>query len=225
MPTIQTLRPNVTREEAIRQFSRGLPGWLRRAAFGPLRLLADVYLPFHLFQVDITNGGRAERRLLGVEAITGSLDPYDFERAPDSAKLVLIDTHNSLAPRLDEKRAAQLAIEKTRRILFSRGFFRMRDLKISATYTSETWYMPYWVGFQGANSKASLSVIDAVRRRFEGAKVRRLLQDWLDEDYPVFAAAHRGACSTRPKHSSSADPHGNNEETPQKQNEQGFASG
>jgi hypothetical protein len=182
MPTIQTLRPNVTREEAIQHFAGALPGWLRRAALGPLRLLADIYVPFHLFRIEISNRGRVETRLLGVEAVTGSLDPYDFERGPDSAKLVLIDTRNSLEPRLNEKEGAQLCIDKTRRVLFSRGFFRMRDLKITATSMSETLYVPYWVGFRGANCKARLSVIDAIRRRFEGAKARRLVQDWLQEE-------------------------------------------
>jgi hypothetical protein len=182
MPTIHTLRPNVTREEAIQQLSYGLPGWLRRTTLGPLRLLADVYIPFHLFRIDISNRGRAETRFLGVEAVTGSLDPYQFERIPDSATVVLIDTHNSLEPRLNEKLGARLSIEKTRRLLFDRGFFRMRDLKITATYTSETLYVPYWVGFHGSSSRASLSVIDAIRRRVEGVKVRTLLQDWLQQD-------------------------------------------
>jgi hypothetical protein len=182
MPTIHTLRPNVSREEAILHFSGGLPGWLRRTTLGPLRLLADVYIPFHLFRIDISNRGRAETRFLGVEAVTGSLDPYQFERIPDSAAAVLIDTHNSLEPRLNEKRAAQLSIEKTRRLLFDRGFFRMRDLQITATYTSETLYVPYWVGFHGSSSRARLSVIDAIRRRIEGIKVRTLLQDWLQQD-------------------------------------------
>jgi hypothetical protein len=182
MPTIHTLRPNVTREEAIQHFSYGLPGWLRRTALGPLRLLADVYIPFHLFRIDISNSGRAETQILGVEAVTGSLDPYQFERIPDSATVVLIDTHNSLAPRLNEKQAAQLSIDKTRRVLFSRGFFRMRNLNITATWISEILYIPYWVGFQGSNSRVRLSVIDAIRRRLEGIKVRRLLQDWLQQD-------------------------------------------
>jgi hypothetical protein len=182
MPAIHTLRPNVTRGEAIQHFSCGLHGWLRRATLGPLRLVADVYVPFHLLRIDITNGGRADTRILGMEAVTGSLDPYDFDRGPDSAELVLIDTRNSLEPRLDEKQAAHMSIDKTRRVLFSRGFFRMRDLKITATCLSKTLYVPYWVGFQGANSKTYLSVIDAIRRRFEGGKVRRLLQDWLHEE-------------------------------------------
>jgi hypothetical protein len=182
MLTIQTLRPNVTREEAIQHFSCGLPRWLRRAALGPVRLLADVYIPFHLFRIDITNSGRVETRVLGVEAVTGSLDPYDFGQGLDAATLVCVDTRNSLEPRLNEGQTARLSIDKTRRVLFSRGFFRMRNLKITTTAIPETLYVPYWVGFQGTNSTASLSVIDAIRRKFEGVKVRRLLQDWLRED-------------------------------------------
>jgi hypothetical protein len=210
MPTIHTLKPNVTREQAIRQFSSGLPGWLRHATLGPLRLLAVVYIPFRLFQIDITNHGHTETRLLGVDAITGSLDPYDFERERDSTKLILIGTRNSLAPRLNERCAAQMAVDKTRRILFSRGFFRMRALKIVATYASETWYVPYWVAFHGANSKASVSVIDAVRRRFEGAKVRTLLQDWLNEDWPVLVDIDARAGSARATPSLEAYPHSSN---------------
>jgi hypothetical protein len=182
MPTIQTLQPNVTRNEAIEHFSCGLPRRLRSAALGPIRLLADVYIPFHLFRIDITNGGRADTRVLGVDAVAGSLDPYDFGQGLDDAAFMVIDTRNSLAARLNEGQTARLAIEKTRRVLFSRGFFRMWNLKITATPISETLHVPYWVGFQGTDTKASLSVMDATRRRFEGVKVRRLLQDWLSEN-------------------------------------------
>src|SRR5690242_16713660 len=133
MPTLQVLRTNVTREEAIQQFSGGLSGWLRRATLGPLRLLADVYVPLHLFRIDITNRRRTETRVLGIDAIIGSLDLYEFNGA-DSAKLTLIDSNNFLPPRLNENQAAQLCIEKTRRILFNRGFFRMQHPSIAATY-------------------------------------------------------------------------------------------
>jgi hypothetical protein len=40
-------------------------------------------------------------------------------------------------------------------------------------------YVPYWVGFRGRGSRARLAVIDAVRRKPEGAKVRQLLRTWL----------------------------------------------
>jgi hypothetical protein len=184
MLTIHTLRPNVTREEAIRLFSWGPAAWLRRIGLGPLHLLADVYIPFYLFRINVTSGGRTETRLLALDAITGSLDPYAFERVPDSAELVSIRTRNCLEPALNESHAARLAIDKTRRVLFSRGFFRMRNLKMTATRVSEALYVPYWVGFQGTDSKANLLVMDAIRRQFEGAKVKRLLEDWLREICP-----------------------------------------
>lgn len=184
MLTIHTLRPSVTREEAIKRFSQGPAAWLRRMGLGPLRLLADVYVPFYLFRINVTSGVRTETRLFGLDAITGSLDPYAFERVPDSAELVSIRTRNCLEPTLNESQAARLAIDKTRRVLFSRGFFRMRNLKITATRVSEALYVPYWAGFQGANSRASLTVIDAIRGQFEGAKVKRLLEDWLREICP-----------------------------------------
>jgi len=40
-------------------------------------------------------------------------------------------------------------------------------------------YIPYWVGFRGRGAQARFVVMDAVRRRIEGAKVRNLLQTWL----------------------------------------------
>jgi hypothetical protein len=40
-------------------------------------------------------------------------------------------------------------------------------------------YVPYWVGFRGRGVRARLAVIDAVRRKPEGAKVRQLLRAWL----------------------------------------------
>ena len=189
MPTLQVLRPNVTREEASEQFSRGLPGWLRRATQGPLRLLADVYVPFYLFRIEITNGRRTEARVMGIDAIVGSLDPYEFDDS-DSAQLTLIDSSNFLPPRLPENQAAQQCVEKVRRILFNRGFFRMQHPSVAASYACKIWWVPYWVAFYGKDSALSLSVIDAVRRRFEGAKVRALLKDWLQEECPAAAEDH-----------------------------------
>jgi hypothetical protein len=193
MPTIQVLRPNVTREEALQQFSRGLPGWLRHATLGPLRLLADVYIPFYLFQVEITNGMRTETRMLGVDAISGLLDPYEFTLA-DTTVLLQLESNNSLAPRLAANEINKVCVEKARRVLFNRGFFKLQHPRIAASYTSRTWWVPYWVAFHGTDRNLSLSVIDAVRRKFEGAKVRTLLRDWLQKECPL--AAHDRAQSS-----------------------------
>jgi hypothetical protein len=40
-------------------------------------------------------------------------------------------------------------------------------------------HIPYWIGFRGSDDRVRISVIDAVRRRPEGAKVRRLVEEWL----------------------------------------------
>ena len=66
----------------------------------------------------------------------------------------------------------------------------MQHPSIAASYASKTWWVPYWVAFHGEDSRVSLSVIDAVRRRVEGAKVRALLKDWLQEEYPAAEEDH-----------------------------------
>jgi len=143
-----------------------------------VRFLADVYIPFYLFQIDITNRGRTESRVLGIDAVSGSLDPYDFDLA-DSTTVLQIETNNSIAPGLSANEVSTVCVEKVRRILFNRGFFRLQHPAIAASFTFRTWWVPYWVAFHGVKRNVSLSVIDAVRRRFEGAKVRTLLKDWL----------------------------------------------
>ena len=50
--SIQTLRPNVSQDEALRQFaSAGLGALYRRFRIGPLRRVAGVYVPFSLYRV------------------------------------------------------------------------------------------------------------------------------------------------------------------------------
>ena len=46
MARIRSLRPNVTREEATAHFSSGMLDFLRETTFGPLRSVADFYIPF-----------------------------------------------------------------------------------------------------------------------------------------------------------------------------------
>jgi hypothetical protein len=180
MPRIRSLRPNVTREEALEQFSPGGPSdMVRRLLFGPLHSVADFYIPFKLFQVDIDNAGARETRVFGLEAVSGTLDLYQFDSIPDVAQVIVRDTRNCVLPELEDERASQLLLDKVRRELFSRGFFRMRDLKIAASPVPGDLYIPYWVGFRGRGQRANPLVIDAVRRRFEGGKVRQLLENWL----------------------------------------------
>lgn len=179
MPRIRTLRPNVTREEAIEQLSGGVVGTLRSLLQGPIRSVADFYIPFILFQVTITNAGKSETQILGLDSVSGSLDLYYFEKLPDSSQLISTDTRNCPQPQLDPERGREIVGEKVRRLLFQTGFFRMRGLRIHAEALPGEWCVPYWVVFRGRGSRAYLSVLDAVRRKPEGAKVRQVLESWL----------------------------------------------
>ena len=80
---------------------------------------------------------------------------------------------------LDEAEANKIVVAKVQRLLFSTGFFRVRNLRISAEPVAGEIYIPYWVGFRGRGPQARFVVMDAVRRKMEGAKVRHLMQAWL----------------------------------------------
>ena len=180
MSRIRSLKPNVSREEAEKQFSSGGPrDVLRGLLFGPLRSVGEVYLPFRLFQVEVVNAGKREHHFLALDAVNGNLDLYHFDQIPSLSEVTVLETRNCPTAELDDAVAAKLVIEKFRRVLFSRGLFRLRNLQISAVPLPGEIYIPYWVGFRGHGQTAHLEVIDAVRRRYEGAKVRKLLETWL----------------------------------------------
>jgi hypothetical protein len=179
MARIRSLIPNVTREEATEQFSSGLGDILRTTAFGPLKSVADFYIPFRPFQVEILNGGKRDQRVFGLDAVNGSLDLYHFEELPGEREVIYLETRNCSEPILDEAEAKKILAAKVQRLLFSTGFFRVRNLRISAEPVAGEIYVPYWVGFRGRGPQARFAVMDAVRRKMEGAKVRHLLQAWL----------------------------------------------
>ena len=180
MPQIRTLKPNVTREQAILQFaSMGIPRLFRNLAYGRLRSVAELYLPFRLFEVNIVNREAREERLIALDAVTGNLDPFQFDHLPGTDEMISVETRNCPPSQLDPAQASELLIVKVRHRLYSRGFFRMRDLQISVKPVDVDFFIPYWLGFRGTNGQARVAVIDAVRRRFEGAKLRRLVETWL----------------------------------------------
>jgi hypothetical protein len=179
MARIRSLKANVTREEAMQQFSSGMFDFLRETTSGPLRSVADFYIPFRLFQIEILNGGRRDQRIFGLDAVNGSLDLYHFEQLPGERELTYMETRNCAEALLGEAEANQIVIAKVQRLLFSTGFFRMRNLQITVEPVAGEIYVPYWVGFRGRGLRARLAVIDAVRRKLEGARVRQLLRTWL----------------------------------------------
>jgi hypothetical protein len=179
MARIRSLKANVTREEATEQFSSGMLDFLRETTFGPLRSVADFYIPFRLFQIEILNGGKRDLRVFGLDAVNGSLDLYHFEQLPGEREVTYLETRNCSEALLGEAESNTIVIAKVQRLLFSTGFFRIRNLQITAEPVAGEICVPYWVGFRGRGVRARMAVIDAVRRRPEGAKVRHLLRAWL----------------------------------------------
>jgi hypothetical protein len=173
--TILSLRPNVTHEEAVKRLGGGALARLMR----PLRSVADVYVPFHLYQVEVHNRSRPWTAWFALDAVTGQLDPYQFDRPPAEAELVRVETRNFPRPTLAEGEAARLLRDKLRRVVFQTGFFRVRDLRFDVARVPLDLHVPYWLGFYGAGDRARLRVLDGVRRRVEGGKARALFESWL----------------------------------------------
>jgi hypothetical protein len=180
MATIRCLKANVTREDAIACFQRGgLGGLLRRTRSGHLRSVAEAYVPFRLYPVEIRNGARSQRAWFALDAVDGSLDLYRFDAPPEGAQTIEIETRNRPEAGLPDARAVALLEDKVRRAVFQSGFFRIRDLRLRIAGPPVELNVPYWLGFYGSGERVRLRVLDAVRRRFEGAKARALFEAWL----------------------------------------------
>ena len=165
----------MTREEADLELQRGMGTALRKAVFGPLEPLVDFYIPFHFFQVSAERAGHIEARVFGADAVTGKLDPYEFESLPGAEDTVYVETRHCPPVLLDEARAQELLRGKLRRVSSP---IRAREIALQAI--AGEIYIPYWVGFYGRGTGSRFAVIDAMRCRREGAKVRQLLREWME---------------------------------------------
>ncbi|HUM06029.1 MAG TPA: hypothetical protein VLT90_11260 [Terriglobales bacterium] len=178
MTAIRSLRANVTREEALRHFTGGtlpIASWFR----SPVQSIAELYIPFRLFKVKFVNGGREESHIFGLDAVHGVMDLYEFSGPPGAQEVTSLESRNVLPVALGSLEARERVLAKVRKLVFSRGFFRMRDVRFEAEQIPGEICVPYWVCFRGKDKQLRLAVMDAVRRRAEGAKVRRMIEDWL----------------------------------------------
>jgi hypothetical protein len=177
---IKSLKSRVNREQALRLLSpSGMSGALRRWLTGDLILLAAVYIPYRLYKIVCEDPKLQSARCYAIDALSGLLDPYQFSEIPVQNEFVGIETQNFIPPSLDEGRTRELAIEKARRVIFSRGFFRLADPRITAEPIQPELYIPYWTGFYGSKQDLSIVVLDAVRRTIEGRKVAHAIRAWL----------------------------------------------
>src|SRR5690349_201501 len=105
---IRALKPSVDQSEALRAFSApGLSALYWRSR-GPLRRIADVYVPFRVYRVSYEARGSTYTRVFALDAVEGSLDLFAFEHVPRTEELVSVTTRNYLEPALDSSRASAL---------------------------------------------------------------------------------------------------------------------
>lgn len=150
----------------------------REKRFGRLRLVADFYLPFRLFRMKIANGEREKEMLMAIDAIAGGLDPCLFEEAPRPEELERIQSSRTAPMLLNEAQALKLLAERLKRDAYLKGFFKLGELNVSGHLVA-SFYWPYWIGIYERNEQAVMEVIDAVRGRLEGAKLRDIVTDWF----------------------------------------------
>ena len=175
---IHSLKPNVTQDDALRIF-RAPSSFFWRLRTGPLRRIADAYVPFGLYRVRYTmNSGKMER-IFAMDAVDGSLDLFEFRKIPQEKELVEIQTRNCPPATLDGPRAQEILRDKVLRVVFQQGFFKMRGASLEIERLHGEIYLPYWLGFYGASNVLRCRVMDAVRRRLEGAKASAFFEQWL----------------------------------------------
>jgi hypothetical protein len=176
---IKVLKPNVSQDEALGKFASFGPGSLyRRLRMGPLRRIAGVYVPFFLYRVRYQLGHTRATRFFAIDAVDGVLDLFEFPHVPQGTQLVELKTRNALQPFLNDKRAEQLLSDKVLRVIFQQGFFKLRDSNLECTREPMELYFPYWLAFYG-DENLRCRVMDAVRRRIEGAKASAFFEEWL----------------------------------------------
>lgn len=175
--SIRVLKPNVSQEEALREFSAAGPSALYwRIRSGPLRRIAEVYVQYFLFRVSC---GRVRPRIFAMDAVDGSLDLFEFPRVPGETELQAQVERNRLRAALSGQDAVALLRDKALRVIFQQRFFQLRDARLEISLLPCELHLPYWLAFYGRQHSLRCRVMDAVRRRIEGAKASAFFEHWL----------------------------------------------
>ena len=124
-------------------------------------------------------GRMMQTRYFALDVVDGTLDLLEFPRPPGPQELFSIETRNFLRPSLTEARAEELLREKVLRVIFQQGFFNLRERQLTFIREPLELHLPYWLGFHEARGAVRCRVMDAVRRRIEGAKASAFFEQWL----------------------------------------------
>ena len=178
--SILTLRANVSESEAFREFrSTRFSALAWRLGHGPLQRIAPVYLPFSLYRLQYELSRTRYTRFVALDQIEGTLDLIEFPAALRADDLLSIQTRNKIEPALSDDRAESLLQEKSMRLVFQQGFFRLSRPQLELDCVLRQFHIPYWLGLYGKDGQLRCRALDAVRRRMEGSKATLLFEKWL----------------------------------------------
>jgi hypothetical protein len=178
--SIVALRPNVTQDDAVREFSgRGLSSMYWRMTAGHLQRIAEAYVPYQFYEVSYVMARAPQTRLFAMDVVDGSLDLFEFPQLPSRRQLMTTDTRNRVEPSLSPGAADELLREKALPVVFQQGFFKVSEASLNFCRKPDIVYLPYWLGFYAHRDIVRCRVMDAVRRRIEGAKASAFFEQWL----------------------------------------------
>jgi hypothetical protein len=152
---------------------------VRRWMTGKLLGVGEMYIPYRVYRVAVEDRRVRSARLLAVDAVSSTLDPFEFAEPPAEDRCVDIETRNHLPARLSESETQTAALSKVRRLLFSSGFFRLAKPVISAEVIVSDFHIPYWAGFYGEEKNIRVVLLDAIRGTIEGGKATHSVRAWL----------------------------------------------
>lgn len=172
----------LSREEAIRLLSTPV----RQLRLGQLRAVIGLRVPYHVFTV---TRGETDEVLLAIDAVSGQLDLHHVTD-PHLIDHEVIDiissesrstsTMRRVPARLSIEESTALVRERALRLAFLNGFFKIGNRSVNCSYRSEISVL-YWVGVFERNDRVQIEVIDALRGKFEGAKVRDLATEYIQQ--------------------------------------------
>ena len=146
---------------------------------GRLQKIGDAYVPFRLFRVCYLMNKEKVERIFAMDVVDGSLDLFEFRTPPREDEMILLQTRNFLLSSLTKAQALHAVREKVLRIVFQQGFFKLRSASLKLEALPGEIYLPYWLAFYGQGDAVRCRVMDAVRRRLEGAKASTFFEQWL----------------------------------------------
>jgi hypothetical protein len=170
---ITSIKPNISRAQAVARFCGGF----NRLRHGWPRIVTDFYIPYRFFR--LTRGGRPSTdTFIAADAVTGKLDLIQFDRLPEEGACMPVDTAMVAEERVAEEEAYRLVRESMMRSIFLKGFFKLSRLNVEIELAASA-HILYWVGVYERDERAHLEIINALRGRFEGAKLRELVAEWF----------------------------------------------